>query len=183
MESPDTEQRWFAENVQVHEGALRSYLRGHFPALHDLDDVVQEAYRRMIETSRSRQVGHPKAYLFATARNAALDFFRKKRPVSLEEIPDSRRLAVLVEEAPGAPELIDHDQELQLLAEAIEALPKRCRQVLKLRKIHGLGHEEIAARLGISRATVATQIGIGVRRCAEFMAARGLTRERDHGGT
>jgi RNA polymerase sigma-70 factor (ECF subfamily) len=126
-------------------------------------------------------VGYPKAYLFATARNAALDLFRRKRMISLEELPHLERMSVL-EDRPGVAESVNHDQELQLLAEAIEDLPKRCRQVLKLRKIYGLSHEEIARQLGISRATVATQIQIGVRRCSEFLEARGVRRGSNDDG-
>ena len=71
---------------------------------------------------------------------------------------------------------------MQLLAEAIEDLPKRCRQVLKLRKIYGLSHDEIGRQLDISKATVATQIQIGVRKCSEFLEARGVRRGSNHEG-
>ena len=33
--------RWFAEEVQPHEPALRAYLRGSFPKIDDVDDLVQ----------------------------------------------------------------------------------------------------------------------------------------------
>ncbi len=180
MASPDPENGWFEKNVQAHEPALRSYLRSHFPRLSDIDDVVQESYRRLIRALKTREIGFPKAYLFATARNAALDQFRQKQTISLEEIPYSERMTVL-DQRPGAGETVDHDQELHLLDQAIAALPDRCRQVLKLRKIAGLSHEEIAARLGISKATVATQIHLGVCRCADFMEARGVKRGSSHG--
>jgi RNA polymerase sigma factor (sigma-70 family) len=182
VDSEDPKHEWFVRNVQAHEPALRSYLQSHFPSLSEIDDVVQESYRRLIRTMQEREVGYPKAYLFATARNAALDLFRKKRMISIEEIPHSEQMAVL-EDRPGVAESVNHDQELQLLAEAIEDLPKRCRQVLKLRKIYGLSHEEIAQQLGISKATVATQIHLGVRRCGEFLEARGVRRESNHEGS
>lgn len=180
VESRDPENVWFEKNVQAHEPALRSYLRSHFPTIADVDDVIQESYRRLIRTLGKKEIGYPKAYLFATARNAALDLFRQKRTISLEDIPYSERMAVL-DNRPGVAETVNHDQELLLLAEAIESLPPRCRQVLKLRKILGLSHEEIAERLGISKATVATQIHIGVCRCADFMAARGVKRGSSNG--
>jgi hypothetical protein len=42
--------RWFAEEVQPHEPSLRSYLRNTFPALPDVDDVVQYgAAKRKLE--------------------------------------------------------------------------------------------------------------------------------------
>ncbi|MBI4625089.1 MAG: RNA polymerase subunit sigma-24, partial [Verrucomicrobia bacterium] len=43
MPSPDSELfRWFAEEVQPHEAALRTWLHGRFPDLKDVDDVVQD---------------------------------------------------------------------------------------------------------------------------------------------
>ena len=48
MSTPSPEQAlWFAEEVQVHEAMLRSWLRSRFPALSDVDDVVQEAMTRV----------------------------------------------------------------------------------------------------------------------------------------
>ena len=42
----------------------------------------------------------------------------------------------------------------ELLVEAIEQLPTRCREVMTLRKIDGLSQREVAARLGIAEHTV-----------------------------
>jgi RNA polymerase sigma-70 factor (ECF subfamily) len=47
-------------------------------------------------------------------------------------------------------ESVSRSQEIELLADAIRALPTRCREVLLLRKIQGLSQKEIANRLGIS---------------------------------
>jgi RNA polymerase sigma-70 factor (ECF subfamily) len=61
-----------------------------------------------------------------------------------------------------------HNQELELLTQAIQSLPDRCRQVLTLRKIYGLSQKEIASELGIAEHTVEAQVANGMRRCAEF---------------
>lgn len=42
--------RWFIDEVQPHEPALRAYLRGRFPSLHDVDDPVREAHARHRQT-------------------------------------------------------------------------------------------------------------------------------------
>ncbi|HRE82683.1 MAG TPA: sigma-70 family RNA polymerase sigma factor, partial [Opitutaceae bacterium] len=90
---------------------------------------------------------------------------------------------LVLEGGPGAAELASREQELDLLAQAIEALPVRCRQVLKLRKIYGLSHRDIAARLGISERTVNVQIGHGVRRCGEFLRAHGVAVPEEEEGS
>jgi len=167
--------RWFVEEVQPHESKLRNWLRIRFPALTDIDDLVQEAYVRLIRARETGRVGNSKTYLFATARNAALDFFRRNKVVTIKGVEDISSLAVL-EDRPDAAESLSHDQELALLAEAVQALPKCCRHVLVLQKIHGLSYKEIAARLGISERTVNAQIAKGMLRCREYVRAQ-LTKD------
>jgi RNA polymerase sigma factor (sigma-70 family) len=176
MPPSDSEQsRWFTEEVRPHEASLRAYLRGKFRELPDLDDLVQETYVRLLRARERAPVRRPKALLFTTARNAALDFFRRRRVVQIDGLADIDQLSVLEERLSG-PELLCHDQELQLLAEAIQSLPPRCREVVVLRKIQNLSHREIAQRLGISEHTVNAQIAIGVLRLRDFMRAHGVTR-------
>jgi len=65
---------------------------------------------------------------------------------------------------------------LQLLIQAIQSLPDRCRQVVTLRKIYGLSQKETAARLDITENTVEVQSAIGLRKCIEFFRHRGYGR-------
>lgn len=170
---PPTEQsRWFAEEVQPHEPALRAYLLARFPSLSDHDDLVQEAYSRLLRAQAAGKVRYARALLFTTARNAALDLFRRRR-VPLETVTDDRELAVLDEQLDAA-DLVGQQQELDILAEAVRALPNRCRQVIMLRYLDGLSYKEIALQLGISPETVKVHMAKGMRRCAEFFQQRGL---------
>jgi len=164
--------RWFAEEVQPHESILRSYLRRKFPGLQDVDDVVQESFLKILKARIDGKLRSARGFLFTAARNAALDGFRRRRPEYHETIGEDLPLCVL-EDSPGVAEIVSLEQELNLLAEAIEALPLRCRQVLKLRKIYGLSHKEIAIQLGISERTVNVQVGLGVRRCAAYFRSQG----------
>jgi RNA polymerase sigma factor (sigma-70 family) len=170
---PLEQSRWFAEEVQPYEPALRAYLHGRFPSLTDQDDIVQDTYSRLLRARLAGEIRHPKAFLFTTARNAALDFFRRKRTVSLEDITHSDESRVL-EVQPDVAELVNREQELEILADAVRALPDRCRQVIMLRYIDGLAYKEIALQLGISTETVKTQMAKGMRRCADYFRERGL---------
>jgi RNA polymerase sigma factor (sigma-70 family) len=170
----DPEQaRWFIEEVQPHEPALRAFLRRRFPALRDIDDLVQESYMRLIRARLVGSIAEPRAFLFSVARNAAFDLFRRKKLISIEDLAENRRLCV-VDDRPDAAESAGHAQEIELLVEAIRALPERCRAVLTLRKIHGLSYRDVAIRLGISENTVNAQLAIGVIRCREYLKARGV---------
>ena len=179
MNSEPTDQgRWFTEEVQVHESSLKGYLRGSFPWLQDVDDVIQESYMRLLRANGEGTVRSAKSFLFATARNIALDLFRRRRTFSPEAFTENDAVYVL-EQEPSAAEVASLNQELAILAEAIRRLPERCRQVLTLRRIYGLSQKEIAVQLGITENTVEAQVGIGLRRCREYLRGHGVLMKGD----
>jgi len=170
---PSEQARWFAEEVQPHEPALRAYLQARFPTLGDHDDLVQETYARLLRAQGNGGVRYPKAFLFTAARNAAFDLFRRRGAKPTEAVTDLVELTVL-EDRPGVGEQLDQSYELEVLADAVRALPDRCRQVIMLRYLDGLAYKEIAVQLGISAETVKVHMAKGMRRCAAFFAERGL---------
>ena len=166
--------RWFKE-IGPHERELRVFLQRRFPSIGDIDDVVQETYARLLRARKAGSVTLTRAYFFVIARNVALDLVRRVRPVSLEALDDFDPLAV-AEDSPDAAETASREQELQLLADAMRALPPRCREILTLRRIEGLSHRAISSRLGIAEGTVNAQLAIGLMRCRAYLCAHGVTR-------
>lgn len=171
--SDDVEVRWFNEEVQPLEGMLRGWLHARFPARPDVDDLVQESYARLFRAQRLGRVKNVRNYLFATARNVALDLFRRESTLEFEPVDDNTVLSMLQGGANVAGE-VSRSEELQILREAMDALPTCCRRVFTLRKVYGLSHAAIAGQLGISERTVEAQINKAMRRCANFLRARGL---------
>lgn len=51
----------------------------------------------------------------------------------------------------------------------MDALPPRCREVVRLRKVEGLTTQETADRLGIGIDTVERQLTMGMRALVDFM--------------
>lgn len=75
---------------------------------------------------------------------------------------------------PDAAEIISAREKLRLMADAIEALPRRCREVVVLRKIECLSQKETAARLGLAEKTVEAQLARGIARCEDYLRRRGV---------
>jgi RNA polymerase sigma factor (sigma-70 family) len=168
--------RWFSEHVHPHEPALRAYLSKRFPSLRDHDDLVQETYARLLRIEDPRRLEYPKAFLFTTARNAAIDLFRRSHAHPQESIAEMDDVAELplLEAPPTAFETLERRQRRETLTEALRALPERCREVMLLRYLDGCSGKEIAARLDISLGTVKGHLLKGVRDCARFFEERGL---------
>jgi RNA polymerase sigma-70 factor (ECF subfamily) len=161
--------RWFEEHLRPHEGMLRAWLRRQFPLDGDIDDILQEAYLRVLEAHRSGVVTSPKALLFATARNLALMNLRHRRVERADSLTEIDAVGILDEQGDVA-EAAARAQELEILTQAIQSLPTRCRQILTLRKIYGMSQKEVATELGIAEHTVEAQGTIGLRKIGEFFA-------------
>jgi len=168
-----TVSRWFAEEVQPHEPMLRAWLRGSFPRKCELDDVVQESFLRVLRARTAEPIRSTKAFLFRVARNVVIDLLRRNRNSPVEAVADLASLPA-VDDRPTAFECLTADERLQLLADAIAALPPRGRELMLLCKIHGVTHHEAANRLGLAPKTVDEHISRGLKQLGAELRARGL---------
>jgi RNA polymerase sigma factor (sigma-70 family) len=165
--------------VRPHEAALRAYVRVRFPSLTDIDDLVQETFSRILRAHDAGPVRSPKALLFTTARNTAIDLLRRGQVVQIDSLANVEQLSVL-EEGPNPVDALNREQELALLEAAVQSLPTRCQQILILKKIEGLSYAEIGEKLGIKANTISAQLTIGVLRCRRFFEEHGVMKGRSH---
>ncbi len=166
--------QWFAAEVHPHEPALRGYLRGSFPAVRDVDDVVQESFLRIWRARAARPISSARGFLFQIARRLALDTVRRERHDFVGDVRDLPAGDVLHSD-PGSAAAAVNLERVRLLTDAIEALPARCREVFVLRKLQALSQRETATRLGLSERTVEVQVARAMRRCEAYLRHHGLT--------
>lgn len=168
--------RWFSDQIHPHDSSLKAYVRTAFPHLRDVDDVVQESYLRLWKARAAHPIRFGKSFLFIVARNIALNLLQRQRVSPLLPVTELAALPVEDEKTDVA-EAACTREEIALLADGIESLPSRCREIFILRRIKGVSQKEIAARLGISEQTVQVQVQRGVKRCGEFLRRRGVKRD------
>lgn len=174
MPPQDTEQaRWFADEVHAHDRQLRAYLRGSYPTVRDVDDVVQESYVRMWKARLSRPILSTKSFLFQVARNLAIDVVRRRQANPIDSVTDFDGLPTLEERADAAV-LLGRQEKIDLLADALGRLPERTREIVFLRKFQSVPQREVAARLGVSERTVEVHLSKGMKHCADFLLKRGV---------
>lgn len=161
---------WFTTEVEPHRPVLRAWLLARFPTLADVDNVVLEALARVMRARAGGSIRSPRALLFTTARNLALDLVRRQQIVCFEPITEEIASFVSDDEADVFAS-VSKQEELELLTRAIQTLSERCRQVLTLRTAYGLTQKQIADRLNVSESTVEKTMAQAIRGCCAFFAS------------
>lgn len=114
--------------------------------------LVHEAYLRLVDTAKV-QSWDSNAHFFAAASEAMRRILveRARQKKSLKRGGDCTRLDVNVDLVNDTSR---EDEELLALDEALESLKEndpQCHQLVMLRYFGGLGHQEAAKAMGISR--------------------------------
>jgi RNA polymerase sigma factor (sigma-70 family) len=116
----------------------------------DVDDISQEVFLRLLRYNQAELVQHPQAYLFKMASNVAAEWSiaaRARRPHDSKWLAELRT-GDLPEDATARAKA---EEEME---RAINLLPARQREVLKLQFYEGLSYAEIAERLGTTPRAV-----------------------------
>ena len=129
------------------------------------EDLAQETWIRVLQRGsqyNGRQRFDP--WLFAIARNLAIDYLRKKRKaVQTASLPDDRDEILLVSSSGPSPfEAAARSEDAIRLAGRLQILPPLYREALLLRFQEDLSLAEIAQVLGSPVTTVTSRIYRGL---------------------
>ena len=165
--------KWFNQEVHPHENQLRAYLRGQFPSVRDVDDVVQESFLKIWKARAAVPIESARAFLFRIAQRLAIDVVRRARrsPIDAERSADD---LFVLDSGPNAAEALLTRETLQLLAQAIASLPPKERAVILLHKVNGLTQKEAAEKLNFPVRSVEKYTLQGLRRCQSFLSRHGI---------
>lgn len=160
--------RWFVEEVLPLEASLTGYLRRNWRVEADIVDLRQDVYAAALAGAQAQLPHHTAGYVFTIARNLLINHTKRARVVSFEQMAD-------IESAVPTSDLIATERHLEALdslrraGEGMAALPPRCREVVRLRKIEGLSTREAAERMGVGIDTIERQLVLGLRAMADAM--------------
>ena len=132
------------------------------------DDLLQETYYRFLRSNASFESDdHRRNYLFRIATNLVHDHRRRPR-VEVPALDDAESVASTRDAGPAdrAAARID-------LSRAMEQLRPRDRSLLWLAYGQGFSHEEIAASIGVKRASLKAMLHRARQRLAQAMRVPG----------
>lgn len=158
---------WLADLFRLHN---RDAVRFAARLVGDRDggeEVVQNAWLRMSARQNAAPIEHPKTYLFAATRNAAIDFTLRRqrewsRRVDFETLTDA-------DLADATVATYERRRQLARLAVYLNELPLACRQAFIMNKLQGYSHPEIAKHLGISVSMVEKHMVRALLHCRKLI--------------
>jgi RNA polymerase sigma-70 factor (ECF subfamily) len=106
-------------------------------------DIAQEVLMRVITSGLSSFDVHPEAWLSRVTTNLCLNSIRNRKR--------QRELVESFQAQPKEPELPD---QALFVSELVAKIPAATRSIVSYYFVEDLTHEEIAARLGVSRRTI-----------------------------
>lgn len=146
-----------SQTVDALTGRLLRYVRRRGASREDAEDVIQEAYLRLLRYSAQHEVESEERLLATAAKNLALDSIRRRRARDKTAI-EYAVIAATAQNWPTPDEEIYSQQRLDSLEDALAMLPERCREIFLLHRIDNLTYGEIALRFGISASAVEKHI-------------------------
>jgi RNA polymerase sigma-70 factor (ECF subfamily) len=144
-----------------HAPKLRRRLRMRVGSMDEANDLVHDAFARLLGARALDELHEPAAFLNRIVRNLLIDRSRRQsaRP---PHVPLGSGVEIPVAPEQGAD--IAVDQMRRRYREIVDSLPPRMREVFVLHRVDGLSYKEIAARLDISVRTVEWHIAEAIVR-------------------
>ncbi|AEG02655.1 RNA polymerase sigma factor [Methylomonas methanica] len=131
------------------------------------EDLVQEAYIRLLQHPDPESIKNVRAFLFRTTSNLSIDLHRRQMLEARYQADSTADIdmepAAIAVTSPAPETHISHQLELDLLRDMLQELPELTRYAFVLNRIEGLSHAEIAKRLGMSVRNSERHLAIALR--------------------
>ena len=108
------------------------------------------------------------AYLFSSVRNKSFSYLRDNKRIQLRELGSEESLLVPSFDNPES-EFLSNELK-DIIFEAINKLPPRCKMIFLLIREDGLKYHEVAELLDISPKTVEAQMGRALNKLRESLS-------------
>ncbi len=151
---------------------LISYLKGYLYSLEDAEDLMIEAFARIMVKKPKIAEGNFKAYLYTVAHNLIYHFYKK----------DRRRKEFILDgigEDPAYDAQIDDglwsDEKNRIIRRCLERVGTEMREVLWLFYFDEMSYDQIASVTGASRKKVDNLLTRGRKKLKEELEKEGIT--------
>ncbi len=145
---------------------VRDALRRRGSSTQDAEDIVQEAWVRLVSYQRDQVVDKPEAFLMRTALNLSVDAHRMRVSHGEEVVLDE---VVLADEAPAVESVVLGRERMARLTQCLARLGEKNRDIFLAYRLDGLTYREIADHHGLSISTVEKHVAKATLRLISWM--------------
>ena len=126
------------------------------------EEIALEIFTQIWEKRESLEIRNSlKGYLFTSAKNRAISFFRREKQHLFSQLGVEDELREIDSSSQN---YLENKELKQLINQAISTLPDKSRMIYQLAWEENMSHKEIAQKLGISSKTVENHVGIALRK-------------------
>ena len=160
----DNRQAFVTEAAAKYGKRLRGYVAARVRNAADVSDLVQEVFLRLLRMDQYEPIRNFEAYLMTIAAHVLHQHQvrRAAAPESLEALLDSQ-----LGSSPAPDAQVDAQRRLQAMDRILEQLSPNVYASFVMRLRDGMGLQEIAERLGVSRAMVIKYMNTALQMCRE----------------
>lgn len=134
------------------------------------EEIVHDVFITIWNKADQLNIQHSmKSYLFKSVVNSSLNFIKKEK-VQAEK--QQVYMAIVDKETADEADTDREEALLKDLAQALELLPEKCRQVMYLSRFGKLKQQEIATQMNISIKTVKNHLTYGFQKLREQLEKR-----------
>ena len=129
-------------------------------------DITQDAFTKYWDyLCEGKLIENDRALIFTITRNLIIDYYRKKKSISLEalaEINEDENVEEFVILEGNEKDKLELETEARFLIDKIKELPKSYQQAVYLRYVEDMNPEEIAKVLEVSVSAASVRIHRGI---------------------
>ncbi|MFJ2549795.1 RNA polymerase sigma factor [Pseudomonas sp. NPDC087612] len=160
VQSPHTE--LVGTLYRDHRSWLLAWLRRNIACAERAEDLSQDTFVRLLGREQLPAPREPRAFLLAIAKGLLFDHFRR---AALEQAYLAELMLIPEAEQPSAEEQHLILEDLKAIDRLLGKLSSKARAAFLYNRLDGLGHAEIAERLGVSVSRVRQYLAQGIRQC------------------
>jgi len=155
------DQRAFKQLFDFYQRPLGEYVYKITESISVTEEIIQDVFIKLwLKRGEMGKVVSLKDYLFILCRNQTIDALRKHARSQLIQ-QDIEKYLLQESESDGQDSPLEEYREW--IATAVEKLPRQQQLAYKMSRYERLKHEEIAARLNLSKETVKKHIQLAVK--------------------
>ncbi|MFB7813098.1 RNA polymerase sigma factor [Paenibacillus chitinolyticus] len=139
------------------------------------EEVVQELFLRIWNHAERYEDSQGKlsTWMFAIARNIAIDTLRRKQTRTSGQLAEPDKLLLVADRSRGTEEEVELRFMGEELASAMEDLNEDQKKVIDLIYFKGYTHQEVSQKQEIPLGTVKSRVRLAMKQLKEKLAGRG----------